>query len=110
MLTAFSQAAAVVFFLGQRLPLFHWPSAAYLGVDFHELPKELFEAAKFSDLAFGLFLRTGSWQRFGNGFTPLFIGQSRVGAVNRLARLVAVTVWLTATAAGIRDGAAAEIP
>ena len=49
------------------------------------------------------------WQRFGNSLALLFVGQARVWAMNRLARLMAVTVGLTATAAGIGDGAAAEV-
>jgi hypothetical protein len=105
--TAFSQAAAVVFFPG--LSLLHWASAAYLGVDFDELANELFEAAEFSDLAFGLFLGSRSWQRFGDGLALLFVGQAHVWAMNRLAGLVAVTVGFTATAAGIGNGSAAEI-
>lgn len=109
MWTAFSQAAAVVFFLRQRLFLLHWPSAADLGVDFNELANELFEATEFSDLAFRLFLSGRSGQRFGDGFALLFVGQARVRAVRRLARLVAMTIGLTTTTAGIGDGAAAEI-
>jgi hypothetical protein len=69
----------------------------------------LFEPAEFSDLAFGLFLDSRSGQRFGNGFALLFVGQTRIRAMNRLVRLVAMTVGLTATTAGIGDGAAAEI-
>jgi hypothetical protein len=92
-----------------RLFRFHWPSTAYLGVDFYELPSELFEAAEFSDLAFGLVLGSRSWQRFANSLALLFGGQARIGAMNRLVRLVTVTVGLTAPAAGIRDGAATEV-
>ena len=90
--------------------LFHWPTVAYLGVDFNELPNELFEAAELGDLAFGFFLCSGSWQRLGNGLALLFVGQTRVWPMNRLARLVAVTVGFTATAAGTGDGTAAKIP
>jgi hypothetical protein len=108
-LAAFSQAAAVVFFPETAVAPLQWASAAYLGVDFDELPNELFEAAEFSDLAFGLFLRSRSWQRFRNGFALLFVRQARVRAMNRLARLVTATVGLAATAAGIGDRAAAEI-
>jgi hypothetical protein len=69
----------------------------------------LFEAPELSDLAFGFPLGSRSWQRFGNGLALLFVGQARVWAMKRLVRLVAVTVGFTATAAGIGDGAAAEI-
>jgi hypothetical protein len=69
----------------------------------------LFEAAEFSDLAFSLLLRSRSWQRFGTGLALLFVGQAWVRTMNRLARLVAATVGLAATAARIRDRAAAEI-
>ena len=109
MVTAFSQAAAVVFFLGQGLLLFHLPNVTNLGVDFNELPNELFEAAEFRDLERGFFQGSGSWQRLGNGLAPLFEGQTRIWPMNRLAGLVAAAVGLTATAAGIGDRATAEI-
>jgi hypothetical protein len=89
--------------------LFRGPGAAYLGVDFDELPNELLESAEFGDLKRGFFLGGGSWQRLGNGLALLFVGQAWVRPVNRLAGLVAATVGLATTAAGIGDGAAAEI-
>ena len=53
---------------GKRLPLLHWPSAAYLGVDFNGRPNELFAAAEFSDRAAGYlrsYVRAGTGQDFG---------------------------------------------
>jgi hypothetical protein len=69
----------------------------------------LFEAAEFSNLAFGLSLGSRSWERFGNGFALLFVSQTWIWAMNGLIRLVTVTVGLTATTAGTGDGATAEI-
>jgi hypothetical protein len=83
--------------------------AAYLGVDFDEFPNEVFEAAEFRDLAFGFFLSSRGWQRLGNGLALLFVGQTRVRPMERLAWLVAVAVGLTASTAGIRDRATTEI-
>lgn len=83
--------------------------AAYLSVDFDEFLYEVFEAAEFSNLAFGLFLSSGGWQRFGNGLALLFMGQTWVRPMGRLAWLVAVAVGLTASTAGIGDGATTEI-
>ena len=89
--------------------LFGWPGMTYLGVDFNELPNQLFEAAEFSDLERGFFLGGESWQRLANRLALLFISQARVRPMNRLAGLVAATVGFTTTATGIGDGAAAEI-
>jgi hypothetical protein len=69
----------------------------------------LFEAPELSNLALGFFLSSRSGQRFGNSLALLFVSQARGWAVNRLARLVTVTVGLAATTAGIGDGSAAEI-
>lgn len=83
--------------------------AAYLSVDFDQFLYEVFKAAEFSNLAFGLLLSSGGWQGFGNGLALLFIGQTWVRSMGRLAWLVAVAVRLAASTAGIGDGATTEI-
>ncbi|MFZ0590258.1 MAG: hypothetical protein WAM39_07235 [Bryobacteraceae bacterium] len=82
---------------------------AYLGIHFNELPNELLEAAKFGNLAFGLFLRGRIGKRLRHCLSFHFVSQSRVGTVHRLAGLVTTAVGLATTAAGIRDRPAAQI-
>ena len=69
----------------------------------------MLEAAKLSDLAFGLFVRGGSGNRLGDGLALHLIGQARVGTVNRLSRLVTVTIGFAATTAGVGYGTAAQV-
>ena len=107
-LEAFSQAAAVVFFLRCRFFL-RRSSAADLGVDVNERANELLEAAKLRNFALGLFLSGGSWKRLGYGLAPIFVSQSRVRAMHRITGLMTPAVGLAATAAGIGDGTATQI-
>src|ERR1041385_658172 len=59
----FRKPPSSFFFLRWRRPVFRGPMAAYRSVDFDEFPYEVFEAAEFSNLVFGLFLSSGGWQR-----------------------------------------------
>ncbi|MBV9573565.1 MAG: hypothetical protein JOY93_05890 [Acidobacteriales bacterium] len=82
---------------------------ANLGIDFNEVSNELFEAAKFCNLACGLFPRSGIRERLRHSLSLHFVGQSRVRTMYRLAGLVTAAVRLAATATGIGDGPAAQI-
>jgi len=60
-------------------------------------------------LALGLAKFGGGGEAFTDGLTVDFAGQTEVGAVSRLARLMTMAVWFTAAAIDCGDGSAAQI-
>ena len=102
--------AATVFFLW-RQGLFHWPSPADLLLNLQQLLTELSKAMKSLHLA----LRFAKFSRRSQSLADVFsvdvAGQAEVGAVARLARLMTMTIRLTAaTSLDGGDGAATKIP
>src|SRR5215472_14376587 len=82
---------------------------ANLGIDFDELANELLEVAKLDNFAFGLFLSGRGRKGLAYRLAIYLVGQARVGTMHRLTGLVAVAISFTAAAAGIGDGATAQI-
>src|SRR5215472_11193010 len=82
---------------------------ANLGIDFDELANELLEVAKLNNFAFGLFLSGRGRKGLAYRLAIYLVGQARVGTMHRLTGLVAVAISYTAAAAGMGDGATAQI-
>src|SRR4029077_19535975 len=74
-----------------------------------KLTSELLEFTELLHFSLGFLHRRRSGQCFRDGLAIDLIGESEIRAVTRLTRLMAVTLWFTASTRGGGDAAGAKV-
>ena len=85
------------------------PQTAEVRTHLDKLVTESLELSKLRHLSLGFAYRRRMGQSLGDGFTIHFVGESKMGPVCRLARLVAATACFATTTGSARDGTWAKI-
>src|SRR5439155_8108658 len=85
------------------------PPTAALHVGTQNLTSELLEFTELLHFSLSFLDRRRSGQCFRDRLTIDLIGEPEIGAVTPLTRLMAVTLWLTASTRGGGDAAGAKV-